>query len=116
MKPLAEMHSKFFRKFASARRHEIDVASCGGRRRYRRGAKHNYVIAPAQKFQHGFVNSRQRQRLAHGKLLKCENSRVQHQSNNTLLSSLLQDRWCSHMTEVVHLIRVFVRASDYKYA
>src|ERR1700732_765500 len=54
-------------------------------------AEHNSVIAPAQEIEHGVMDCRQRQRLAHGKFLECKRSGVEHRSNNTLLSCLFQD-------------------------
>src|SRR5260370_4224295 len=81
VKPVAEVYAYLFRKLSGARRHQIDVLShtrLRDVRIHRGGPEHNDIVAPAQEIEHCFVYRRQRQRFAHGKLLKCKRSGVQH--------------------------------------
>src|SRR5260370_36313126 len=94
MKMLAQMFAQLFSKFERARGNQIDVLT------HARLAdiginslctKHNCIIAPAQKLEHSVMNRRQRQWFAHGKLLECKGSGVEHRLKYTLLAPLLQD-------------------------
>src|SRR2546425_8179628 len=79
VKAFAEIFAQLFRQFVGARRHQINVLSHTRLSHVRidsGGAEHNYVVTSAQEIEHSFMNRRQRQRFAHGKLLECEYSSV----------------------------------------
>src|SRR2546423_9035717 len=80
VKALTQMFSQLFSELDCPRGNQIDVLaharliniSVDGLR-----AKNNCIVATAQEFEHGIVNSSQRQPFAHGKLLEDQNSRVE---------------------------------------
>src|SRR6266571_8205293 len=81
MKTFTQVFAQFFSEFSRARGNKINVLTharltyvCVNSLR----AKHNYVVAPAQEFKHGIMDGREGKLFAHGKLLKCKSSGIEH--------------------------------------
>src|SRR6266852_2344307 len=96
VKALAQMFAQLFSEFGRARGNEINVLA-HPRLTYISvnilRSEHNGIVAPAQKLEHRVVDCRQRQLFAHGKLREGKSSGVEHGSNNTPLSRLIQDSY-----------------------
>src|SRR5882672_1246912 len=92
VKAFTQMFAQLFGKFDCACGNQIDVLAHARLADISVNSlctEYNCIIAPAQKLEHSVMNRRQRQLFAHGKLLECKGSGVEHRLKYTLLAPLL---------------------------